>query len=458
MDNISSPNSLEQMLREAKSLGKLDSEGSFTIAGEAAIGKLASFQLPRSSAWILKVIQSAVSSHAEGLWISQNNETTTFTYKLPPDFEVEMLKAALLSPEAPSDPKVAHLAIGLRTVGFGDRRAFTLACDQGEVRTILGWDGHQLVQKAEPIESGGPSLLRLGVAFPPEDQGRRLMGLAKSKGRATSEYLEVVKNAEVCPIPLFFDGLRVDRMQAPPADEAEGDSAILSVGWSTPPSAPPLPEFLLPAGMQVDSRSWRPTDKFTDDRIFHLDGSTQTRNASCMTKIRYNYKIDHHRSKNRSFQFRSIRRFSYYCWMMDGVIIDRQRVARENTVISYEIYLSAEGLSTDISGFTVRGTKAAVERMQVGRTHLRSCIESTLVAVQEHIPKPFGFHAVSMGALGAFLAVLVPVTAGKTFFAAFALLNLGLSAYDKSKIMDDCKRHLSLLSERLDKEARFQKS
>ena len=223
---------LDQLLKDASTLGTLDSEGSFTIAGDAALGKLSSFQLPRPSAWILKIIQAAVASRAESLEIRQNKETTDFIFQAPEELSIEELKQALLSPEVHGGPAVEHLAVGLRTVGFGDKRSFTLVSESEGIRTLLAWDRKQLSESSQRTEAMSHNRLRLLVAFPPEDLGKRFAGLAKSTGRAATEYLEVARNAELCPIPLRFDGRRIDSAAAPPHPDNEGKTVPLSLGWT----------------------------------------------------------------------------------------------------------------------------------------------------------------------------------------------------------------------------------
>ena len=440
---------LQRHLQIASQVGKLDSEGSFTISGDAALGKLASFQLPRKSAWILKVVQSAVTADSTFLQISQTNETTTFIFHPAVEFEVDQLKEALLSPQLVGPRAVQHLAVGLRTVGFGDGRAFTLALDKQDVRTYIGWDGRQLSQRVETLPDAGPPKLTLGVAFPPEDLGRSLGGLVKSKGRATAEYQEVVSNGEVCPIPLIFDGRRVDTLQAAHPDESFGNTATLSVGWTPYSNDPSFPDLMLPRGLPVEGTNWRATDKFTDKRVFYFDGDLKQTHTNCIVKLRYGYKVESHRSKYKSFKFQSLDRRSYYSWVKDGVICHREPSKGTTHPVCFEVYLSAEGLTTDLTGFKLRSDKLYFQRANKARDQVRFQVENTTHALAQHIPKPFGIHSALYGTLGAVFTLFAPVTMGKSLLGAFSLVGLALSAYDKKQIMDDCKFHLTRLSDRL---------
>lgn len=440
---------LLELLSSASQVGQLDSEGSFTIAGEAAIGKLASFQLPRSSAWILKMVQAAVSAQAPELRIAQSNETTTFVFQPQVDFELGALKEALLSPQIQGSPPTRHLAVGLRAVGFGDGRAFTLAFDQGNQRTILGWNNQQLVQRAEALEKDSPPTIYLGVAFPESDQGRSLGGLTKSKGRATTEYLEVARHCDCCPIALYLDGRRIDALQAPPPDEAEGNTAILSLGWAPHSPTQRVPPLRVPPGTQLQQPKWRPTDKFTDERVFLLDGDLGNTQANCIIKLRYGYKVQSHRSKHKSFAFQAISRRSYYNWVKDGVICYRRASGYKSSPISFEIYLSADDIPTDISGFHLQSSEELTRRETLAREQVLFQAENTLLAIDQHIPKPFGVHSAIAGAVTLGVTLMAPFTAGKSLLGTFMLFNLAVSAYDKKKIMDDCQYHLRRTTDRL---------
>jgi hypothetical protein len=440
---------LQKLLQSASQVGTLDSEGSFTISGDVAVGKLAKFQLPRTSAWILKIVQSAVTANATFLSIAQSNETTTFVFHPATEFEVEQLKEALLSPQLLGPKAVQHLAVGLRAVGFGDGRAFTLALDKGDVRTYFGWNGKQLSQRVETLPSAGPPKLTLGVAFPQEDLGRSLGGLIKSKGRATSEYREIVSNGEVCPIPLLFDGRRMDSLQAPHPDETPGNTATLSVGWTPFSHAASFPDLMLPKGLPQVSSTWRPTDKFTDNRVFYFDGDLEQTHTNCIVKLRYGYKVESHRSKHRSFKFQSLNRRSFYTWVQDGVICHREASKGTESPVCYEVYLSADGLTTDLTGFQLRADTHYYRRASQAREQIRFQVENTTHALTKHVPKPFSLHSAMYGTMGVVFTLCAPLTMGKSLLGAFTFVGLALSAYDKKKIMDDCGFHLQRLSDRL---------
>lgn len=441
---------LDQLLKDASTLGQLDSEGTFTIAGDAALGKLASFQLPRPSAWILKIVQAAVASKAPRLDIRQGNETTDFTFRAKSELSVEEIKAALMSPQVTGSPTVENLAVGLRTVGFGDKRNFTLLVEHQGRRTILAWDGKKLVQSSHRIEPEPETLINLLVAFPPEDMGRRFAGLAKSAGRATTEYLEVVQNAEVCPIPLVFDGRRIDSLTAPPKHKIDGSTLALSVGWTPITPGQETGLMQLPKGIIESANALKVTDRFTDDRIFHLDGDLHKTEICSLAKMRYSYRITHYGSKNRNFDFQAINQLSEYTWVKHGVICHREASRYPTCPISFQVYLPADDLPTDVSGLTIRSSEETERRKGLARERLLFQVQNTIEALGNHFPKPFTRDAILGGAIATVCLFAGPLTMGKSLWGStIGMASIAASAANKRQIMNDCKYQLRKLADRL---------
>ncbi len=444
--------SLDRFLGDAAELGKLDSQGSFTIAGEAAIGKLASFQLPRKSAWVLKLVQAAVTSGAPSLAITQSRKTTTFTFQPRCEIDISDLQQALTEVEHSAPAPIAHLATGLRAVGFGDRRAFTLALETDGHRELFGWNLTQLARQSEAQTNQTSTTITLGVAFPAEESGWVLGGLMRSAGRVTDEYLELLTSCEACPIPVTLDGRRLDNLNASrkePGGEI-GTTALLSLGWPTKGnSASELPNLSVPQGIERSDQSIRVTDRFEDSRLFFFAGEESVIGASVLIRLNYHFKIDSHRSKNSSFKFTSIAKTSYCHWVLDGVVCHRDVLLSKPFATSADIYLSAEGLSTDLSGLTLGDAGERKYRMLCACPEVAIQAKRTMEAIKDHVPRPFSLHTALYGTLGIFALLAVPTSAGKSMVGAVVAVNAALSAYDKNKIMSDCLVHLERLTAEL---------
>lgn len=85
---------LQAFLNDQRSEGVQDSEGSFTVAREKALTKMAHYALPSEYSWVLKVVQAANCWQAEVLEIVQTRVATSFYFnpadpdQLPTDEEI----------------------------------------------------------------------------------------------------------------------------------------------------------------------------------------------------------------------------------------------------------------------------------------------------------------------------------------------------------------------------------
>ena len=444
---------IDQLIAKAIDVGTFESEGKFTLAAGAALEKLAAFQLGRPSAWILKVIQAAVALKGQQITIVQSTEGTGFVIDDPELFELPDFEKALLATDVVLDGGVGHLAIGMRAVGFGDQRPFTLALEGDGQQILFHSDGKAFSRSEKPIENSSSHRIQIGVAFPAEDRGRRLGGLKRSAGRAMAEFEEVISFAESCPIPLVFDGRRVDTMDAVWKFANKSSCARLSVGWSGRHDTSDLPSLALPQGL--GSSEYNPSvkdklaDKFTDDRVFFFDGDLSQTRAKMLTKINYYYKVISHRSKHKSFEFQSIPRPSYCCWVSDGVVVQRDLIPWTTSAVTCDVYLSADGLESDISGMNLGDPEERQRRFEAIRGQLNFQIENTIANIEQHVPRPFGLHTAIYGALGVASLAAAPFTFGKSLWGVFGVVGLAMSAGDKRQIMVDCKSRLRNFSDRL---------
>lgn len=69
---------LKNFLDAARHGGTVDSEGSFTVAADKALSKLAKFALPHEYDWVLKIVQAAHCFESERLEVRQTRVATTF--------------------------------------------------------------------------------------------------------------------------------------------------------------------------------------------------------------------------------------------------------------------------------------------------------------------------------------------------------------------------------------------
>ena len=432
------------MLAEVRVGGTFDSEGSFTLGGREALRKLAFFQLPRQSAWVLKIVQAAVRSKASALRVSQEDESTSFVFQSQSTIDAQELVAALLSPEVPESPILAHLVVALRAVGFGEQRCFSLALSSRGKRTLIGWNGDKLLQREEHTEPSNGTLFLLGVSNTGEDGN----GPTRSE-RRVAEQQELLQNSEVCPIPITFNGKRIGDLSRFTEQASRNRSLPLSIGWSALRTQFDLPALHLPAGllsrMHAEEGKWRPTDRFEDNRVFYFDGNEADSELTCIGKLSFDFVVTKYRTMFSSFQFKTKTRKSQYCWVKDGVVVHRQTSGWEAMPISFDLYLSAEDLPSDISSFGLQESPELQRRRKIGVECLSYQCTNTLCALDGVASRPTAIHSALYGAWGLACLALVPTTLGKSGLGLGALYSLAGSVYDRYELREQSALYLRRL-------------
>ena len=122
-------------------------------------------------------------SGAEQLAIKQSKTLTRFRFSPARSFSLQQITETLLQSDAVHPGPVEHLAIGLRAVGFGDGRPFTVTLRHTHKEERLIWDGEQLARQVKETRQRLVEI-QVEVSFPPESSGRRLFGLARGAGLA----------------------------------------------------------------------------------------------------------------------------------------------------------------------------------------------------------------------------------------------------------------------------------
>jgi hypothetical protein len=438
---------IDGFIDQARTLGRHDSEGVFTIAREHAIRKLASLQLPSPESWILKILQAAVSSGAERFVVEVDRQITYFAFSPTELFLVDDLISALTEPQKQHSTSLGHLSTGLRAVGFGDNRAFTLGLEQGHQCSLVGWNGQRLAHKQHEIEQPnlGP-IVRIGIAHPDQEPGCR-----KLPSEVTKEMRTLRQSAEVCPISVMVDKRRVDDFSADLVDPGHGlgKRVVLSAGWQPWDKKLGLQPLALPQAVSSRTLGLGLGDRFTDDRIFHLEGRTDEQQVGCLAKISYGFHVDSHRSSLGKFRFHNKPRHSYVHWVKDGVVIDRHRWKFEPSAVAWDLYLSAEGLHMDISGLRIVRRPDVAHRIGRAFPWIEEQADATRRALLSHFPRPFMYHTTIAGFFTLLALCSPPAALFKIVAGGVAATHLGLSVYDKRQLMVDAVRKLERLTKSL---------
>jgi hypothetical protein len=366
---------LENFLKEQQAEGVLDSQGKFTLAREKALEKLAAFQLPRETAWVLKVVQAAVRCGAPELDIRQTSTDTEFRFRCPDSWTLETLDAALVDPENSEDLGLDHLKRGLWSVGINGLRPFH--CSLPGADKALVWNGKDFHHP--PCQVTADFHLTVSHRTVYEGKGLPLLRSIEAASGNAALARELREHAFTCPIPLNLDRRRLDALQLCPDHGYSKSSypAYLALASGDLPDLPLPPGtfggYSMPSGGHAQL-----------NRVLHQVARPEQVAVAALISIH----VEQVTENKRTFWKRH-QRDHHFFWVRDGVVVSRQSLAGLRTSpVSLAIVASAEGLPSDLSAFSVvqnaetqarqRSVLQSIwPRLQQARIELKPLIESS---------------------------------------------------------------------------------
>lgn len=360
------PSDLENYLRDYSDDGKIvDTEQSFSISKEKALEKLAAFQLPFEGAWALKMVQSAVASGSvEKLIIRLEAKESLFLFCGRFEFTTDELETALLDPEYTARRDLLHLVTALRVVGISRKQPFWVAL-KGEAEAVV-WNGESLSRAPQSVRSdtaflqADTAFLTVNVSNHPITEERGLFGFtAAGKAAArNAELTKVLSNfAYTCPVPLVLDGRRLDALEHDFIHGWSEQSQLLMLGFRDAD----LPELGLPPATASTLISHDVTvDEYLAIASKELRKVHQERHRFALAFL-----LSAHLKRVKSgknYVWRESTDVSICNWVLDGVTILREGLGTSAQFCSVGCYLSAQGLKTDITGFSLISSEQKNER------------------------------------------------------------------------------------------------
>jgi len=319
---------LEQYLSGQLAETLLDSSGTFTMARERAVEKLAAFQLPRPASWILKLIQGLIAGGTDSIRIALRACESELVFGLPRPWSLEELEDAFWNPEITADPALDHLKRGLWNVAIRQQRPFQFSLPGWKQALI--WTGQELRQFPIAAESLGT----LTISCQPAQEIRR------NAPQINAEILqEIQRYAFVCPVPLTVDGRRMDALQAGPQQ---------GYGPST------LPFFIATATSTLKRLSLPPGTWEGHNPEVVAEGQPKNlgrrkmgaRGPVCAAAV---LAVHRHRDLEGRWKFNNIS--SNFYWVRDGVVVLVEELSLPALSVSCGVFASAEGIPTDLTGF-----------------------------------------------------------------------------------------------------------
>ncbi|MCA9775064.1 MAG: hypothetical protein KC800_00040 [Candidatus Eremiobacteraeota bacterium] len=299
---------LDQLGKE----GVRDSEGFFTVSGDRALQKLAVHQLPRESAWVLKVVQAAVQSRAGRIRVHQSGRSLQFQLHRAYLGTLQQVVDAWTLPSAMATPAQSDLVVALRTVCFAAKRAVILAHhdpEQGVLAII--WDGERL----SAIQSA-TDLAKAKLPFTWVPPGCWAVRVYNKKGKVVraDEFDELTRFAVTCPVPLEMDGRELNHFGL--KDVSRERSSIMFSAQTV--KAGDLPErrgIRLPHNLGGESSTMRVA------WVLYRDAKEQPSRIS---------------------------------WVRGGVVVEEEPFHLRCGGLFFRVFVPAEGLETDLTTLTPR--------------------------------------------------------------------------------------------------------
>lgn len=376
---MDAPSQLESFLNTHRADGRLLSgDGSFTLARDKALLKLADFQLPYEGAWAVKVVQCAVCVENQSeIRVQQTVRETRFGFDCPPSWTLDVLEGAFFTPESGDERSMNHLMSALWTVGVGKKRGFLLTLP--ERTEALLWDG--AVMHRLPLQE--PVGCSLTVSHRPSDHS--LGNWLKDPGLSRRLNAEVARALSdlcyTCPVPLWLDGRRLDGFHLCPTH-----------GW-TGNSFPFYLSFLdgIDGGLRIGSGTYG--NLKAADKEDALSPGLHVMSVRALGALRKRTScggvmmLSAHASKavSRRYSKWETRIMPSICyWIRDGVVVEGNDIEVLDCACSVALFLGADDLQTDISGLAlVDANKASrlVEGARRTKNELENVAEEAFTVI-----------------------------------------------------------------------------
>lgn len=333
---------LSAFLKEQQA-GEFDSTGTFTIAADKALTKLAQSQLPDPSYWILKVCQFATLIGTNAMQVSIGARTTRVAMTLPRALAISDLRAGLDSVTPMADPALENLVTGLRAIGGVVDRKFSLRLIGTEATETLLFDGERLSAHREETPSPTTVFL-LEVTISVSGAIGQVLGLTAA--RRAGEASALTAQAYTAPYNLILDGRQIG---LPEPFKPKWFTQPLLWNFAPQPHGVAVPNFLRAS---CDRAAW------------------------AYWQICFHYRMEHKilRTTAQPIDYAVP---STLHWLRDGVIVNTERIGGPVGPFAMTLYVDASGCPADLGGLNLRDSPQLTEKRQALREMLPRIVSST---------------------------------------------------------------------------------
>ena len=363
---------LEKFLHSQSAEGSQQGGGSFTLAREKALLKLANFQLPFAGAWAVKLVQAAVSAGAQVAFSATlGKRVATFSFDGNDKWEIEQVEEAFFNPEPTKIRHLRHLLSALWQVGVAEKRAFQLSLPGSEVDLV--WNGSTLSRV--PM---GRQADKVELVVTHAEAGKNLLSEVLTGAKRNQEIAEALKDyCFTCPIPLLVDARRFDALQHCPEYGWNESSFPIAISFLQEEDAPQLK---VPSGTFLDHKEFQNSEL--------MDGAGLETITKKMMKavepveyctgaalISVNAGL-HSQGESSGYLWKLRQRSSKCFWIQDGVAAQIQTFPTEPSAVSVACFLPAHDLENDLSGFYIADQRTRNRRLEKMGVLLRETVSS----------------------------------------------------------------------------------
>lgn len=371
---MNAPSEIDQFITQLHAEGAAESGGEFSLSPEKALLKIAYYPRPFLEVWLAKVLQSGVVSSSPAISVRITKSETSLRF-VGGDWSPETFEQAFYKPQGTGDPALDHLLLGLWYLAIGRDYPFSLSFAHQDLK--LHWDGDRFdqttlkgqgkVARCVP-ELENQAFLELSVPHWRVTQQCGWFERQRIRSQRTIDLTDcLMERAYVCSVPLYFEGRRIDSLDCSPMHGTTPQSAPFAAG-SLADSLPPFRRPQAPGSAAFE-------------QILESSGLSDSVSALWTASVHFEASPSNWKEKPTN---------SEIVWVKDGVVLARESLTNIPRTVAIAVYVSAEGLKTDLSGFKLVADESTELRkksirtgLQVGLQELSINIENFLLSLGE---------------------------------------------------------------------------
>jgi hypothetical protein len=435
---------LDHFLSSFREAGQLDSQGSFTMAGRKAAGKLAKSLLPDPADWILKVVQGACQARAQELRISQTSRATHIEFQLPYLLDVRALEHSLTQGASAVQDGIDDLSKALRVVGLGQDRSWVARLRTGETtHWVLVKDGEASLETVTG-QAGQPGVtdVLIGIAFPPGQAGK-VGGLVRFGAAIQNEHEALAQRARACSIPLLLDGCRLDTLQRSDGLGGFEAEAFLGVTLGGDISGRPITP---PLGLKQSQPAGALGDRFRDPAPFFYPDPGPGASGSSILRVAFRYQRERHARDGSTYLFRPLASPSRVLLVRHGVVVGKRNLGLTEP-IAVDVYLNANEDRTDLSGLEV---EVLPEHVETARSEVRTLgpfLGDLEAHLANYVTRPKSRDLALYGSVSGLALLLTPWPV-KLLAVGASVLQIRSASQQYQRLVGDCRQEITTFQHR----------